>query len=135
MNYPTPGEILAKEPIEFAFFTERLQTWRDKHFAHWKSRDSEDQIMALVALVHIMCEGDPPGVDPEHGRYAYLHEEAIIFLDPSNPSILSTLHEIGHHQLGRSELEACRFAVWLFRAVFPTSYEKLRWEGHLLVRK
>lgn len=135
MNYPTPEEILAVEPRELAFFTERLQHWRTKHFKGWKNLTTEEKMEALISLINTMCEGEPPSIDPFYGKYGYIADQNILLLDQSNPSILSTLHEIGHCHFGRSELEACRFSVWLFRAVFPKSYAKLRWEGHLLVRK
>jgi hypothetical protein len=46
-------------------------------------------------------------------------------------SVITFLHEWGHVLKGRSEFEACRWSLRLFRRGFPKSWEGLRWEGHV----
>lgn len=49
-------------------------------------------------------------------------------------SIISTLHEFAHHIHGHSETRACRWSVHLFKEIFPKAYNRLEWQGHLLVK-
>ena len=51
------------------------------------------------------------------------------------PSILSTLHEIGHAIRGSKELNACVFSIALFKMCFPEEFKNLEWKGHVLIRK
>ena len=64
-----------------------------------------------------------------HPRYERNHKRIIL---GGKPSIISALHEYGHHLLGSDELQACIFSISLFRIVFPKAYEKLNWNGHML---
>lgn len=51
----------------------------------------------------------------------------------SNLSVISYLHEFGHHR-GFDERQAVRFSANLFRRAFPRSYARLRHVAHMLVR-
>lgn len=66
---------------------------------------------------------------PAHGGDA-----GVISCVVEHPSIISSLHELGHHLFGSDELEACRYAIGLFKAGFPKSFDKLQWQGHMLVK-
>ncbi len=46
-------------------------------------------------------------------------------------SVITFLHEWGHVLKGRSEFEACRWSLQLFKRFFPKSFARLRWEGHV----
>jgi hypothetical protein len=46
-------------------------------------------------------------------------------------SVVTTLHEFAH-ALGKSEWEACRWSIWLFKTTFPKSFERLAFDGHLV---
>lgn len=50
-------------------------------------------------------------------------------------SVVTLLHEFGHHLLGRDETTVCRWSINLFRKCFPKSYRKCRHEGHTLRRR
>jgi hypothetical protein len=92
--------------------------------------------MALNELLHEMRELSdmtPFSVAVDAGIYAYDPVANTILLDHNHPSIVSTLHEFWHSVIGESELEACRFSVWLFKETFPKSYEELKWKGHMLI--
>lgn len=48
-------------------------------------------------------------------------------------SVVSFLHEFAHFRFfGRSEREACRWSLNLFRRTFPRSWARLRFEGHVV---
>lgn len=47
-------------------------------------------------------------------------------------SVVTYLHEFAHHLYGNSEQIACRWSVNLFRRCFPKSWQKLRFEGHMV---
>lgn len=49
-------------------------------------------------------------------------------------SVVTFLHEWGHRLHGRSEREACRWSINLFRECFPRSFARCRFEGHMLRR-
>ena len=57
----------------------------------------------------------------------------IYLKDP--PSIITALHEFSHHLYGSSEIQACRWSTQLFIKTFPNLYKKLKWKGHLLIKK
>jgi hypothetical protein len=86
---------------------------------------------SLSRLLYDMGEEDVD-VDASAGSYAYDPWNCTILLDHNHPSLISALHEFGHYLHGESELEACQFSVWLFKEVFPRSYEKLSWDKHML---
>jgi hypothetical protein len=48
-------------------------------------------------------------------------------------SVVTFLHEFGHAR-GFDERKACRFSINLFRRVFPQSFARCRFEGHVLIR-
>jgi len=49
-------------------------------------------------------------------------------------SVVTYLHEFAHHLFGKDERKACRWSINLFRRCFPKSWEKLRFEGHMVRR-
>jgi hypothetical protein len=46
-------------------------------------------------------------------------------------SVITMLHEWGHRIFGRSEYQACRWSLALFKRCFPRSWKRLRFEGHM----
>ena len=66
-----------------------------------------------------------------------LNTLAIIYLlfIKDKPSILTSLHEFGHHLYGASELTACSYSICMYIKVFPEIYEKMTWQNHLLILK
>lgn len=155
INYTTKEEILAAPPGVPIRFTSSadivqhlvpyLKDWRRE--LNWKESNAPQKSCGLENLLWDILES--LGVDQEDVEIQHDSEEPstldrgadwmddprfLITLDIRNPSIISTLHELGHVLYGTSELEACRFSVWLFRAAFPRAYDKLVWEGHMLKR-
>ena len=49
-------------------------------------------------------------------------------------SVVSFLHEWGHHLFGRSEYKASGWSLNLFRRIFPRSWARLRFDGHMVRR-
>ena len=50
----------------------------------------------------------------------------------TNYSKITALHEYAHKLFGRSELKACAWSIKVFMIVFPKTFKKLKWEGHML---
>ena len=48
-------------------------------------------------------------------------------------SVITYLHEFGH-ALGKDEVDACVWSVNLFRRVFPRSFERCQFDGHMVVQ-
>jgi hypothetical protein len=131
--YPTKEEIMKLPSPNFPpELIARVKEWKKAHYKGWKK--DPIKITRLLLLIHTLATGIQPQVSD---RYCYIDNESedklsIIELDGDHPSILSTLHELGHHFFGSSELEACRWSIWLFKTCFPKSFEKLKWDGHML---
>lgn len=116
----------------------------------WKLAKGNEELeyRALSRLVRLLCDSYPRAYPlVAKSLHAYGYTPAPVSSIPNTPilsllkpatgehySILSTLHELGHHLFGASELDACRFSVWLFRAAFPNAYDQLEWDGHTLRR-
>jgi hypothetical protein len=47
-------------------------------------------------------------------------------------SFLTFAHEWGHRLFGPSESQACRWSLNLFRKVWPRTFTRFRWDGHML---
>jgi hypothetical protein len=138
VNYPAAAEIMAEPIPEFDYDVINVMTlWKKTYFdKQWRKANKNEKIMALTVLLKVleMAYGYKITISAE-GRYCYYPKLKMVGIDINNPSILSTLHEFGHHLHGESELEACRFSVHLFKQIFPKQYEKLEWREHTLVRK
>lgn len=48
-------------------------------------------------------------------------------------SVVTYLHELGHAR-GYDERKACIFSVNLFRRIFPRSFERATFDGHMVVQ-
>lgn len=159
VSYPTREEILSEKPNDIVFsplgsdgfltdpivdFVPILQDWAETEWKVMKHGAYSSQIVAFQHLVRRLCrkalftttpqihfsdtEGDSYHADVTLPRI-------LLGTRSTKPlSLLTLLHELGHHFYGESELQACRFSVWLFRAAFPRSYAKLEWDGHTLKR-
>lgn len=132
--YPTKGEIL-KTPFEFSpEVLIQTATWKDTYLKGIKEKTESDKLMEITILLCLIAGPMRPAVRLGT-KYSYDTVGKVVFLDKDHASVISALHELGHHLYGNSELEACRFSVWLFKTIFPEFYKKLSWVGHLLVKK
>ena len=46
-------------------------------------------------------------------------------------SVITALHEVGHLLFGPSEHRACAWSLRLFRDLFPRSWSRLNFQGHM----
>lgn len=132
--YPTKKEIL-KTPF---IFSPKILTltanWKKTYLKDIKKKTESDKLTEITILIHLITSSTEPAVRLGT-KYCYDMVGKVLYLDKNTASVISALHELGHHLYSESELEACRFSVWLFKTIFPEFYEKLRWFGHLLVKK
>lgn len=140
-RYPTAKQVMS-DPVDFRVKTlEIMHEWKKEHLKGWKEKDIGTKFVVLGFLIEMLGDTyDKPVkgfIASDH--YAYDPEEQTILYDVSHPSIISTLHEFGHHLYGRSELKACRWSIWLFKTVFPKTWETLEFRespyGLLLINK
>lgn len=132
--YPTKEEIL-KTPFEFDKETLLKTTlWKEKYVINLKNKTTSDKLKEIKTLIRLLSPCPKPAVRLGT-KYCYDHVGKTVFLDKTHASVISALHELGHHLYGKSELSACRFSVWLFKTIFFDFYEKLIWVDHLLVKK
>lgn len=129
------------DPVEA--FPIILKGWAQSSWAHAKDKSAGYQVVVLQELVRLLCRrahrAHPAlefGPMERDGckKDGSLAGRIILNSSRKTLSIITVLHELGHHFYGESELQACRFSVWLFRAAFPNAYAKLEWEGHTLKR-
>jgi hypothetical protein len=139
-GYPTREEILARE-LKFKRGTlAAAKAWKRDHYdGQWAAKTVEQKLASLCELVDVLDGGRRTVRVTVGDLYCYHPATRTITLDGRRPSIVSTIHEMGHHVRPRgdhreSELEACRYSVWMFRKVFPRAYERLNWRGHMLVQ-
>ncbi len=138
MPYPTPEEIVAFPPPKFKKSTiEHLRAWNRVRKILIKTEDAdgriwdESSVQRILLLQLARLYGKPVRVIFKK-RYAYSIDKRTIMIG-EKPSIISALHEFGHHLFGSSELKACRWSVWLFKKAFPKAFTKLKFKGHLLI--
>lgn len=138
MLYPTKEEILA----DLYFPTEQeialIQGWQKEHWIGWKNKSAESKHNALCDLYDQFMElyPDKTFIYRPSNQWMHVttqHTGTYILMDVARPSVVSALHELGHQYHGSSELQACRFSVGIFKLLFPRSYNKLVWDGHMLV--
>jgi len=136
--YPTKKEIenaLLTTNVEL--YLQAVRDWKIKYYnKKWGNGLEIYKIVALTELVksissvstnkYIKC------VYGDEYHYSIAHNTIML---SSNPSILSTLHEIGHAIWGNSEIDACRFSIAIFKQIFPKEYSRLIWVGHMLKQK
>lgn len=143
MNYPTKNQILNERIILIKEEIEYFKKWKNREWKTAKKTQIQKEytkILALRVLVNEIShihDKEPPSVvatltpATKNDSASYNHRHKTIYLHDT--SIITTLHELGHHLFGKSELLACAYSVHLFKLVFPKSFKKLRWEGHKLL--
>jgi len=134
--YPKMDEILTVKPSISQTSIEATKYWKKRFYKGWSKLTNDTKIVRLNILFGILTSAEKFNLDNvkivEGEFYAWSPTEQTLYVNKNRPSIISTLHEFGHVLMGRSELDACRFSVWLFKIVFPNSFNKLKTEGHLL---
>ena len=137
--YPTKEQILSVKPKIKSIIKTAILAWKDIYLKNWKNLSKETQIERLEILIWWIC-----WTNNFHDKnlkikiadiYQYDPRTKTIYIDKEHPSIISVLHELGHHIAGLSELKACRWSVWLFIECFPGLYKNLKWKKHLLIKK
>ena len=110
--------------------------WKRKYFKGWNTLPNEEKNKRLKQLIYWLNWVNHKPHDfliiKTSNEYKYNPETQRIYLEKNNPSIISSLHELGHHLFGSSELIACRWSIGVFSNCFPITFSKLKWDKHLL---
>lgn len=141
-HYPTKEEILK---TEYKFKPEILRfakLWKKVVWNKWRHSNYENKETAIMALIYglALLYKKPVRIITASDYYCYYAKNKTINIPPcwkTKPSIISSLHELGHHitkKKGANELGACRFSVWLFKKIFPKAFKRLHWDGHKLIQ-
>ena len=132
--YPTKKEIL-ESPFQIDEETlDVINVWKIQYLKNLKKKTNLKKIIEISSLLLFLTPRRSVWIELGN-TYCYKTTSPTIVLNKHKPSLISALHELGHHLYGDSELEACRFSIWIFKTCFPEFYEKLEWKGHLLVKK
>jgi len=147
--YPTKEQILEKEVMFKKPVIETIYEWKKQYFVDgiWRNMSNNEKNKSLKKLIFkivdkytIFPQTNPTKVEIQKNKDPCCEINGItgvntIFLDQNKPSIISTLHELAHALFGESELKACRWSIWLFKKTFPKSYEDLKWDKHMLIKR
>ena len=142
MPYPTKEDIIQHlyRPTEEE--TEAVNAWKEQFYRKkWKKTPNSQKIVALKSLGDeiLLARGIPDEEMPIYAAgkapWGYMSEITVLQMDERSPSIISLLHELGHHIFGPSEFEACKYSIGIFKHCFPKEAEKLVWDGHLLRKR
>lgn len=129
--YPNREEILDSHPSEETTFSaagiDKCIAWKK---AIWKEMKKNERFGALKILIIAISPTARVRLDPEAKTPYYIPSTKTVFLN-KHLSIISALHELGHHLYGESEIRACRFSVHLFKTIFPKAFAKLVWENNM----
>ena len=114
-----------------------LINWMAIHWKHARKKGEEQKFFALQKMINQLAViySNPVILvfNPKFKSCCYSKTKKTIYLNNSF-SILSCLHEFGHHLHGPCELQACTWSISHFKAAFPMAYSKLKWKGHLLIK-
>lgn len=135
-QYPTKDEILSNPPEilkeEIYYFLD----WKKENFIKKWSKTSTSEktktINNLIINLSKLKNKEIPNIEWGNYEDCYNPQTKTIFLNFHKISIITALHELGHHLFGESELKACSYSIWLWKTIFPIQYEKMKWENHLL---
>ena len=147
--YPSKQEIINHPKLITQNQIYSLQRWKNNYYIksydriQWSGQSIEEKNKALSMLLRLYITGTIYNThkaveDVERkftNQYATDLESHTLYFNEVAPSIISTLHEVGHLIYGPSELKACAYSYQLFNAVFPTECASLEWCGHMLVKK
>jgi len=136
--YPSSDEIKnALLTTNVDLYLPAVKEWKKRYYnKKWGAMNELRKTLSLVCLIQeISLISSNPNIKYVFGdeyHYNTAKNEIMVSL---NPSILSTLHEVGHALWGDSELDACRFSIAIFKEIFPKEYSRLVWDGHMLKNK
>jgi len=133
--YPSKKEILNNLIETDKTLIKIFRGWMATSWKKAKNKSEKQKFLALKELIQVFAIHleSPVLVEykPSIASCCYSPSKKTIFLNNSL-SIISSMHELGHHLLGESELLACTWSLSYFIEAFPKSYAKLHWDGHLL---
>lgn len=136
--YPSTEQVIeAVSKTNVDWYIPVVKSWKTNYYNRkWSKETNEYKLLALQTLASLIKASSPSYsytviVGDQYCFRPWLNQIEL----GQNPSILSTLHEIGHAIWGPSELDACRFSVAIFKTVFPKEFSQLEWKGHMLFRK
>jgi len=136
--YPTKEQILTVKPRIKTSIKKATLIWKKNNLKEWKNLSQKEQLNRLERLIIWLnwTNDKKDNLKIKLGKeYQYNPQTQTIYLDKNHASIISALHELGHHIFGTSELKTCRWSIWLFIECFPELYKNLKWDRHLLIKK
>src|SRR3990167_2121557 len=97
-QYPTAKQVLAS-PVDFKISTlETIHLWKRLCLKQYRIADTNQKLELLEHLVEMLAGTYEKPVKIIKGKeYCYFTKTKVISLDSNHASILSTLHEFGHH--------------------------------------
>lgn len=138
MKYPTKEEILEREVKFKEGVILLVEGWKNLNWKEAKKKNPRDKFNSIKTLLDSLAVHyeKPVRVEftPELQSCCYIPAANTIAINHTC-SIISALHEFAHHLFGTSERKACRWSVWLFKKTFTKAFEKLEWNGHMLVKR
>lgn len=143
-RYPTKDEILELlevEPDCNEYKTLKMATeqWKkqmeiDKENV-WVFKSNTEKTRSLIKLCDIVSCKTGNYLNTYEGiDYSYSKWNFELCLG-EKPSIISTLHELVHFLGIESEVSAVHISLFIFKELYPKSFESLRFEGETCIMK
>lgn len=126
--YPTKTQIMEKEQKFKPITIITIKKWKKNDW--YKHKNDKSIYRLLNKLSHIYDK--PLNITNLKTNSHYSPTTKTINLH--NTSIITALHEFAHHLYGRNETKACQWSIWLFKKTFPKNFNKLKWNGHMLIK-
>lgn len=142
MEYPTPKEILNEKIILLKEEIEYFKKWKNREWKTAKKTQIEKECfkgIVIKTLIKKICSIHNKKcftvicLTPATKNKSAYYDNKTKTIHLYDTSIITALHELGHHLYGKSELLACAYSVHLFKLVFPKAFKKLRWKNHTLI--
>lgn len=132
-NYPaTVKEVLG----EVKYKKDTLQALeRFRASRPWRG----DRVYKFIALHRELCRvyGKKCQLvfrnSPGHSGSSFYDSQHHVIVLLGRLSVVTYLHEFGH-LLGKDERQACRWSINLFAKIFPKSFAKAEFRGHVIVK-
>jgi hypothetical protein len=129
-NYPTKEKIMEKEVKFKPEVIMAIKDWKKTDWTINKTDNTHLSLYRLLSKLAIIYDKQDLCITNQPVFSHYNIKTHTINLE--NNSIVTALHEFAHHIFGPSELQACRWSIWLFKKTFPNSFQKLKWDGHMI---
>jgi len=138
-NYPASVQEVLRESKKYKGDTLRaLKVFRRSKA--WRGTDAErkDKIsalhQALRGIYGLNTDLQFGEIDNSSSGASYFNASSDCIVIRGRLSVVTYLHEFGHAR-GMDEKDACIWSINLFKRIFPRSFDRAQFDGHMVLRR